>query len=305
MFKILRKSKQQTNDSSLCSLRCLMSFRTPLNAFINSTQIIEYSFDNIKQKLRFYPEIENQIEQWYFKIDKMIKIAKISSKQLMNLVEDILDLARFDAGKFELNISSFKLNDVLKEIEYIFLFQCQEKHISFNIIWSRWMRDRVYRSDEKRIKQILINLISNSLKFTQEGGITLRVDRRTKHGKDFLKFEVEDTGIGIKREDLPKLFKMFGMIERHRLQYNKSGTGIGLSISKMLSESLGGKIEVDSVEGRWTKFTFYVEDIWWEENIEQIDETSEVIDDEDDTDQNSSIQNIYSSEYKTWICFND
>ena len=167
------------------------------------------------------------------------------------------------------------------------------------------MRERVFRSDEKRIKQILINLISNSLKFTQEGGITLRVDRRTKHGKDFLRFEVEDTGVGIKKEDLPKLFKMFGMIERHRLQYNRSGTGIGLLVSKMLSENLGGKIEVDSVEGYWTKFIFYVEDIWWEENIGQRVETSEVIDDEDEEDQNSSIQNIYSSEYKTCIYFND
>ena len=122
-----------------------------------------------------------------------------------------------------------------------------------------------------------------------------------------MRFEVEDTGVGIKREDLPKLFKMFGMIERHRLQYNRSGTGIGLSISKKLSESLGGKIKVDSVEGHWTKFTFYVEDHEIENSEEEkIDLrricTSDI--NEFDDDLSLSVQNIYSAEYKSINFFN-
>ena len=119
----LEKIKATNKCQQLMFSSVSHEFRTPLNAFVNSTQIVEYAFDNIKQKLRLYPEIETQVEQWYAKVDKMLTISKISSKQLLNLVEDILDLARFDAGRFELNIGTFKLADVLHEIEYIFSFQ--------------------------------------------------------------------------------------------------------------------------------------------------------------------------------------
>ena len=196
----LEKIKATNKCQQLMFSSVSHEFRTPLNAF-----------DNIKQKLRLYPEIETQVEQWYAKVDKMLTISKISSKQLLNLVEDILDLARFDAGRFELNIGTFKLADVLREIEYIFSFQCQEKQLAFNVNCSRHLSERVFRSDEKRIKQILINLISNSLKFTQHGGISVRVCCKQKVGQDYLKFEIEDTGVGIRREDVSKLFKMFSM----------------------------------------------------------------------------------------------
>ena len=217
----LEKIKATNKCQQLMFSSVSHEFRTPLNAFVNSTQIVEYAFDNVKQKLKLYPEIETQVEQWYAKVDKMLTISKISSKQLLNLVEDILDLARFDAGRFELNIGTFKLADVLREIEYIFSFQWQEKQLTFNIKCSRRLRERVFRSDEKRIKQILINLISNSLKFTQRGGISLRIGSRQKSGQDFLKFEVEDTGVGIKREDVSKLFKMFGMLENKHTHFHK------------------------------------------------------------------------------------
>jgi protein-histidine pros-kinase len=98
-------------------------FRTPLNAFTNSLQIVEMTLADIKQKLEGYPEPSRQVEPFYPKMSKMLKIGKVSSKILLNLVEDILDLAKFTANTFTLNIEEFALAEVLEEIEYIFGFQ--------------------------------------------------------------------------------------------------------------------------------------------------------------------------------------
>ena len=105
---------------------------------------------------------------------------------------------------------------------------------------------------------MLINLISNSFKFTEHGRIDVKVKEVTQNGDNYLKFEVFDTGVGISKQDIPKLFKMFGMLSKHRNQLNQSGSGIGLSISKKIVESLDGKIKVSSCEKEWTKFTFII-----------------------------------------------
>ena len=120
------------------------------------------------------------------------------------------------------------------------------------------MAERNILSDNKRIKQVLINLISNSFKFTERGRIEIKIGEFKRNGDNFLKFEVSDTGVGISKEDIPKLFKMFGMLSKHRSQLNQSGSCIGLSISKKIVESLGGKINVRSRENEWTKFTFTI-----------------------------------------------
>lgn len=104
---------------------------------------------------------------------------------------------------------------------------------------------------------MLINLISNSLKFTQEGEISLEVDSIINHGVKFLTFKVRDTGVGISQADLGKLFKLFGRLN-HNQRMNQSGTGIGLSISKKLVELLGGTIKARSREKKWTEFTFTI-----------------------------------------------
>ena len=120
------------------------------------------------------------------------------------------------------------------------------------------MAERNILSDNKRIKQVLINLISNSFKFTERGRIEIKIGEFKRNGDDFLKFEVSDTGVGISKQDIPRLFKMFGMLSKHRNQLNQSGSGLGLSISKRIVESLGGKIKVKSSEGEWTKFIFSI-----------------------------------------------
>ena len=104
----------------------------------------------------------------------------------------------------------------------------------------------MYMSDPKRIKQVLINLISNSFKFTEKGRIKVEIKEIKLNEQEFLKFTVSDTGVGISKQDIPKLFKMFGILSKHRNKMNKTGSGLGLSISKRIVESLEGKIKVSS-----------------------------------------------------------
>uniref|UniRef100_A0A7S3K7V0 histidine kinase n=1 Tax=Euplotes crassus TaxID=5936 RepID=A0A7S3K7V0_EUPCR len=120
----------------------------------------------------------------------------------------------------------------------------------------RIRRVRVY-SDEKRIKQVLINLLSNSLKFTFSGSVTLSCKQVWIDKKLFAKFMVKDTGIGISQKQQAKLFKMFSMV-KYTNQINPNGTGLGLTVSKKYVEALGGSIKLKSAKGAGTTVSFYI-----------------------------------------------
>ena len=205
----------------------------------------------------------------------MLKIADVSSSQLSCLVEDILDLAKFDANKFQLNINDFYLKEIIETIDYMFRFQWTERNINFNIDWDYRLLSEKLRSDPMRIKQVLINLISNSLKFTQEGRITISVEIIFSRESRYIMFEVFDTGIGISKEDQKRLFTMFETLNKSKHVLNQNGAGIGLSVSKKLVECLGGKIKMESSEGNWTRFSFTIEDKLSNFNWNQEAEKSE------------------------------
>ena len=130
----------------------------------------------------------------------------------MVLVEDVLDMIKFSINTFSLDLEFFKLKEILSEIKYIFAFQWEEKHLNFAIEWESDPENIIFRSDKRRIKQVLINLISNSYKFTEEGSITLKIKSLKNHNAKYLQFTVIDTGIGISKADMTKLFKMFAMV---------------------------------------------------------------------------------------------
>ena len=235
-------------------------FRTPINAFSNSLLLVRMKVDEIQQIIKSFPKIYDKVEMDFQKIDKFIKIGEVSSKLLLILVEDILDSAKVSEGKFKTNIDEFNIVDVVKEIEYIFEFQWVQKNLKFAVNWDPRLNNKTFCSDSKRIKQVLINLISNSMKFTERGGIEVKVKPKRFHGSKYLKFSVKDTGIGIKASDIGKLFWMFSMISKGRRKYNPTGSGIGLSISKKIVESLGGHIHIQSEYGKFSKFTFLIKD---------------------------------------------
>ena len=260
-IKKLEEERAKSQCQQLMFASVSHELRTPLNAFVNSQQLIGYTLADLKKRCTRLPEVADKIEPLYPKFEKYLKVGEVSSKLLMVLVEDILDYIKFSSNTFSLNVEWFCLRDLLAEIEFIYAFQWQEKQIQFAIECDSELRTVMFRSDVKRVKQVLVNLISNSYKFTETGGICVKVRLVHRNNSQLLQFSVIDTGIGISEQDMPKLFKMFGTIQKNINQLSPSGSGIGLSISKKIVESLGGDIRVVSVENKMTNFTFTIQNI--------------------------------------------
>jgi len=178
-----------------------------------------------------------------------------TGKLMMCLIQDILDLSQLEANKFTVNNAKFKPDTAVKECLEVMEHQYAKKGIDLKIQLKNEIPTIV--SDKNRFKQIVFNLLGNSLKFTSKGGAT--VDLEYTYLKNELVTAVSDTGIGIKAEDIEKLFVPYGKMESHKAG-NPQGVGFGLNICKRLSEALGGTIKVKSMYGEGTTFTFTISD---------------------------------------------
>ncbi len=175
-----------------------------------------------------------------------------SSKLLLNLLNDILDLSKINAGKLKVNNQTFSIGDLLNDMKTLFASEIEQRKIHFSILVQESV-PKYINSDKLRVLQILSNLISNAIKFSSENGaIVVRVFALKGQ---VIKINVIDTGIGIKKKDVEKLFKNFTQVNE---SYTKSykGAGLGLAISKNLAELLNGDIGVDSIYGRGSDFWF-------------------------------------------------
>lgn len=181
--------------------------------------------------------------------------AKSCANSLLNIINDVLDFSKMEAGKLVINNINFDIKELIEEIVKTHTPRTLEKGLELNYSFSSSI-PRYVVGDPNRIKQIINNLISNSLKFTDTGGITLTIKKMADYGNQVeLKFIVTDTGIGIAQDDQLKLFHSFSQIEE---SFNKKfgGTGLGLAISKNLTEMMGGKIRVESSKGVGSTFYF-------------------------------------------------
>ena len=161
----------------------------------------------MKDKIAHMQKASTLCQPLFVRFERFIKIGEISSLLLLNLIEDILDLAKFRAKMFKLVMSEFKLTSLLTEIDFLFGFQWVERNLQFKIVWNSDLADTTFVADHKRIKQVLINLISNSVKFTERGSITVIVSKFESENELYLEFTVKDTGVGINQNDIPKLFR--------------------------------------------------------------------------------------------------
>ncbi len=194
-----------------------------------------------------------------------LDFATSSAESLLNLINDILDFSKIEAGRLELEAQVFSLDHLLEEVVKLMNIQARAKGLSIEKQQTGELA-RYYRGDQLRIRQILLNLLSNAIKFTETGEIQVRVQpadaspdsaHREVAGSHLVRFEVEDTGIGVAPEKLKHIFEPFEQ-EDPSTTRRYGGTGLGLAISRTLAEMMGGTIDVRSVPGSGSVFGFTV-----------------------------------------------
>ncbi len=204
-------------------------FRTPLNAILGMNEIIRRESQNEKIE-----ECTGHIEE--------------SAQSLLSMINEILDYSKLGSGNFQIREENYDLRKLMEEIEHMFKEQAEKKKLVFTTAITPTCPCNLI-GDERHIRSIIINLVSNAIKYTEKGSVTVIAGWDNNE----LIISVSDTGIGIKEEDIPKMFKKFS---RADLEYNKTieGTGLGLSIVKELLEQTGGKINVNSTYGQGSTF---------------------------------------------------
>ncbi len=214
--------------------------RTPLNAIIGFAQVLH------RNK---YLDTETQ---------KHVHIIQRSGEHLLTLINDILDISKIDAGRMTLNKTDCNLHRLLTDVENMFKLRAKEKHLLLNVEHTTAIPHVIY-VDEKKLRQILINLVSNAVKFTAKGGVVVRVSmHHTKaHATPLLHVEVEDTGPGIAPEEREKLFEAFSQTTTG--EQSQEGTGLGLAICQKFAHMMGSELQVQSQVGHGTVFSFDIE----------------------------------------------
>ncbi|WP_417781387.1 7TM-DISM domain-containing protein [Stutzerimonas xanthomarina] len=209
--------------------------RTPLNGVLGMLQLLRET--PLDRNQRFY-----------------LDTVSSSSNSLMTVINDILDYARIGAGKLVLEDIEYDLEALVSETISLFTAQALQKQLSLHLSLAPGVPRRL-RGDPTRLKQILMNLLSNSLKFTEQGGVVLKVICQRPEGGRSLVFSITDSGIGMRAEVLAQLFESFAQGDSSTTR-RYGGSGLGLVISKELVEMMGGQIDVQSTPGQGSQFSF-------------------------------------------------
>ncbi len=210
--------------------------RTPMNAIIGYSEMLTDEATDLG-----FPQF----------IPDLSKI-RTAGKQLLALINDILDLSKIEAGKVELHVEEFEIREMIDEVATI--SQPLAGKNCNHLVIEAPRNTGVMRSDLTRVRQILFNLLSNACKFTQSGTVTLAATSELRNGRDLVIFKVTDSGIGMNPAQLAKVFEAFAQADSSTTR-KYGGTGLGLAITRKFCEMMGGSIEVDSEPGKGSTFT--------------------------------------------------
>lgn len=224
-----QQAEKASRMKSLFLANMSHEIRTPLNAIEGFSRIMAET-DSAEERMKFMEIIES------------------NNARLLSLINEILDLSRVEAGEITIKKSSVNLNNLCQDLKQMFKFRCPD---SVNMVWNSPNMMVTLNTDENRLVQVFSNLISNALKHTANGSITYGY-RLVNDGQE-VEFYVSDTGSGISPEDLPNIFETYVSKDAETMQ---NGYGLGLPLSKIIIEKMGGTISVNSELGKGSTFTF-------------------------------------------------
>ncbi|HET9642339.1 MAG TPA: ATP-binding protein [Burkholderiaceae bacterium] len=229
----LQAAKRQADQANQAKTRYISQIshelRTPLNSMLGYAQLLEEDDDVSPQRRQ------------------AVLVIRRGGDHLLSLIEGTLDIARIESGKLRLDVKPMRFAEGMQQIVRMFELQAAGKGIGFRYHTSGTLPEAV-RADEKRLRQILINVLGNAIKFTRKGEVRLRI----VYAREMARFEIEDTGPGIAREEIDRVFEPFA---RGSAEAASGGTGLGLTISKMLTDLMGGEMTVKSTVGQGTLFS--------------------------------------------------
>ncbi|MBN1125139.1 MAG: PAS domain S-box protein [Sedimentisphaerales bacterium] len=235
----LAEKKAQEADALKSQFLAAMShdIRTPMNGIIGFSDILTEQ------------ELTNEQHEY-------VDIIRNCGKHLLCLIDDILDLSKIEAGKMNIEMRECSPTEILETIEPLMKSQASQKGLEFQIAAADTLPARI-TADPSRLTQCLTNLINNAIKFTEQGHVYVNISLQEDNGKTFIRFEIEDTGIGIAAEKQDDIFEAFVQADKSTTR-TFGGTGLGLTITKSLAELMGGSLSLTSEYGKGSVFSFIV-----------------------------------------------